>query len=252
MPGFSLPSHYGRTITGAELQYGHLVLSVGARNRELRLPHEEGCIHYIRTLAETVRLKECLPSARHVTVVGAGFIGLEFASTARLKGLNVDVIELGPRLMERAVTPEMSQFFLRRHERSGVNFHFGTEVTGIERGEGGGRYTIALAQGKKIETALVVVGIDVIRIRSLPLPLGWSLIVEFLSIRICLLRMRIYRPSATAWCFQRPTRPSVSESSLFRIQRIRPAVSLRALSGKVHLIGACRGFGAIKEAISYR
>jgi 3-phenylpropionate/trans-cinnamate dioxygenase ferredoxin reductase subunit len=66
--------------------------------------------------------------------VGAGFIGLEFASTARLKGLTVDVIELGQRLMERAVTPEISQFFLRRHERSGVNFHFGTEVAGIERG----------------------------------------------------------------------------------------------------------------------
>jgi len=150
-----------RLSAGAELQYGHLVLAVGARNRELRSPHEEGCIHYIRTLAETARLKERLLSARHVTVVGAGFIGLEFASTARLKGLTVDVIELGQRLMERAVTPEISQFFLRRHERSGVNFHFGTEVAGIERGGGDGRYTIALAQGKKIETDLVVAGIGV-------------------------------------------------------------------------------------------
>src|SRR3981189_1661835 len=73
-----------------------------AGNRELRSPREEGGIHYIRTLAETVRLKERLLSARHVTVVGAGFIGLEFASAARLKGLTVDVIELGQRLMERA------------------------------------------------------------------------------------------------------------------------------------------------------
>jgi len=150
-----------RLSAGAELQYGHLVLAVGARNRELRSPHEEGCIHYIRTLAETARLKERLLSARHVTVVGAGFIGLEFASAARLKGLTVDVIKLGQRLMERAVTPEISQFFLRRHERSGVNFHFGTEVAGIERGGGNGRYTIALAQGKKIETDLVVAGIGV-------------------------------------------------------------------------------------------
>jgi 3-phenylpropionate/trans-cinnamate dioxygenase ferredoxin reductase component len=92
---------------------------------------------------------------------GARFIGLEFASAARLKGLTVDVIELGQRLMERAVTPEISQFFLRRHERSGVNFHFGTEVAGIERGGGDGRYRIALAQGKKIETDRVVAGIGV-------------------------------------------------------------------------------------------
>src|SRR5258708_22125938 len=136
----------------SELQHGHLVLAVGARNRELRSPHEEGCIHYIRTLAETARLKERLLSARHVTVVGAGFIGLEFASTARLKGLTVDVIELGQRLMERAVTPEISQFFLRRHERSGVNFQFWHLGRRYRTRRGDGRYTIALAQGKKIES----------------------------------------------------------------------------------------------------
>src|SRR6267378_1601523 len=126
MLGFSLPSHYGRTITAGRSNWstmnlmrrisarlcrrhilrvmetwrrscfgprrsfpnngsnsylrrrrpliagknGHLVLAVGARNRELRSPHEEGCIHYIRTLAETACLKERLLSARHVTVEG--------------------------------------------------------------------------------------------------------------------------------------------------------------------------------------
>src|ERR1700737_619498 len=220
-----------RLSAGAELQYGHLVLAVGARNRELRSPHEEGCIHYIRTLAETARLKERLLSARHVTVVGAGFIGLEFASAARLKGLTVDVIELGQRLMERAVTPEILQFFLRRHERSGVNFHFGTEVAGIERGGGDGRYTIALAQGKKIETDLVVAGIGVNPNTELAASAG--LVVNggiFVDQNLSTSDANI---SAIGDCvvFPTPTRPSPPESSLFRMQRIRPAVSPLAASG---------------------
>jgi len=184
--------------------------------------------------------------------VGAGFIGLEFASTARLKGLTVDVIELGQRLMERAVTPEISQFFLRRHERSGVNFHFGTEVAGIERGGGDGRYTIALAQGKKIETDLVVAGIGVNPNTELAASAG--LVVNGGILVDQNLSTSDANISAIGDCvvFPTPSRPSPSELSLFRMQRIRPAVSPRALSGKVHLIGACRGFGAIKEAISYR
>jgi 3-phenylpropionate/trans-cinnamate dioxygenase ferredoxin reductase component len=207
---------------------------------------------YIRTLAETACLKERLLSARHVTVEGTGFIGLEFASAGRRKGLIVDVIELGQRLMERAVTPEISQFFLRRHERSGVNFHFGTEVAGIERGGGDGRYTIALAQGKKIETDLVVAGIGVNPNTELAASAG--LVVNGGILVDQNLSTSDANISAIGDCvvFPTPTRPSPSESSLFRMQRIRPAVSPRAVSGKVHLIGACRGFGAIKEAICYR
>ena len=44
-------------------------------------------------------------------MIGAGFIGLEFAATARAKGLEVDVVELGTRVMARAVTAEISEFF---------------------------------------------------------------------------------------------------------------------------------------------
>src|SRR5258705_13221748 len=44
-----------RLSGGAELQYGHLVLAVGARNREVRSRHEEGGTHYMRTLAEKAR-----------------------------------------------------------------------------------------------------------------------------------------------------------------------------------------------------
>ena len=58
-------------------------------------------------------------SGQRVVVIGAGFIGLEFAATARAKGLEVDVVELGTRVMARAVTAEISEFFQAQPHRGG-------------------------------------------------------------------------------------------------------------------------------------
>ena len=69
---------------------------------------------------------------QHVVVIGAGFIGLEFAATARAKGLEVDVVELGVRVMARAVTAEISEYFQLRHTAAGMRIHLGVQVTSIE------------------------------------------------------------------------------------------------------------------------
>src|ERR1700731_3494619 len=91
--------------SGASLDYGHLVLATGARNRLLDIPNANlGDVRYLRILDESEALRQGFASARHVAVIGAGFSGLEFPATARAKGLEVDVIELGPRVMARAVT----------------------------------------------------------------------------------------------------------------------------------------------------
>ena len=82
--------------SGASLDYGHLVLATGARNRLLDIPNAN---LDRRALSADARRKPVvaarIASAQRVVVIGAGFIGLEFAATARAKGLEVDVIELG-------------------------------------------------------------------------------------------------------------------------------------------------------------
>src|SRR5882724_11283584 len=95
--------------SGASLDYGHLVLATGARNRLLDIPNAtlDG-VRYLRTLDESEALRGLMASSQRVIVIGAGFIGLEFAATARAKGLEVDVVELGARVMARAVTAEIS------------------------------------------------------------------------------------------------------------------------------------------------
>jgi 3-phenylpropionate/trans-cinnamate dioxygenase ferredoxin reductase subunit len=117
--------------SGSFLDYAHLVLATGARNRLLDIPNANlPDVLYLRTLDESEALRQRMASARHVVVVGAGFIGLEFAATARAKGLEVDVIELGARVMARAVTAEISEFFQARHTAAGIRIHLGVQTTG--------------------------------------------------------------------------------------------------------------------------
>src|SRR5258708_4650997 len=121
--------------SGSSLEYGHLALATGARNRLLDLPNANlPDVRYLRILDESEALRQRIAPGQRVVVIGAGFIGLEFAATARAKGLEVDVVELAARVMARAVTAEISEFFQRRHTASGMRTHLCVPGTRIERG----------------------------------------------------------------------------------------------------------------------
>src|SRR5256885_5864755 len=93
--------------SGEGLQYGHLVLATGARNRVPPLPGIElDGVCYLRTLAETDLLRDRLAAADNIVVIGAGFIGLEFAAVAREHGKPVHVVELTERAMGRVLSVE--------------------------------------------------------------------------------------------------------------------------------------------------
>jgi 3-phenylpropionate/trans-cinnamate dioxygenase ferredoxin reductase component len=148
--------------SGSTLDYGHLVLATGARNRLLDLPNAnlEG-VRYLRTLDESEALRQRLASGQRVVVIGAGFIGLEFAATARAKGLEVDVVELGTRVMARAVTAEISEFFQARHSAAGIRIHLGVQATSIES-DGTSVTGVSLSDGRHVPADLVVVGVGVL------------------------------------------------------------------------------------------
>jgi 3-phenylpropionate/trans-cinnamate dioxygenase ferredoxin reductase component len=148
--------------SGSFLDYGHLVLATGARNRLLDLPNANlGDVRYLRILDESETLRQRIGSAKGVVVIGAGFIGLEFAATARARGIEVDVIELGTRAMARAVTAEISEYFQARHTAAGIRIHLGVQATSIE-GNGGNVAGVSLNDGRHLPADLVVVGVGVL------------------------------------------------------------------------------------------
>jgi 3-phenylpropionate/trans-cinnamate dioxygenase ferredoxin reductase component len=148
--------------SGKALDYGHLVLATGARNRLLDIPNAKlPNVRYLRILDDSEDLRARLASSKRVVVIGAGFIGLEFAATARIKGLEVDVLELGSRVMARAVTAEVSDYFQKRHAEAGVRIHLGVMATSIEAH--GDKITgVSLSDGRHIPADLVVVGVGVL------------------------------------------------------------------------------------------
>jgi NADPH-dependent 2,4-dienoyl-CoA reductase/sulfur reductase-like enzyme len=148
--------------SGASLPYDHLVLATGARNRTLAVPGAglQGVIG-IRTLADADALAPLLKRARLAVVVGAGFIGLEFAAVAAALGLSVQVLELADRPMARAVSQPMSQLFREAHEAWGVRFEFHQGLSHIQ-GDHGRVSAVQTSEGRTLAADLLVYGIGVL------------------------------------------------------------------------------------------
>jgi 3-phenylpropionate/trans-cinnamate dioxygenase ferredoxin reductase component len=148
--------------SGGVLDYGHLVLATGARNRLIDIPNANlANVRYLRILDDSEDLRRRIAASKRVVVIGAGFIGLEFAATARIKGLEVDVLELASRVMARAVTAEVSDYFQARHKEAGIRIHLGVQATAIEA-KGEEVTGISLSDGRHIPADLVVVGVGVL------------------------------------------------------------------------------------------
>jgi len=144
------------------LDYGHFVFAVGARNRPLPVPGADlDGVCFLRTLDEARALKACFGSVHRVAVIGAGFIGLEYAMVAAKHGIDVTVIELADRPMARALSPAMSALFARDHARHGVRFLFETQTMRILGTEGRVR-GVEVLNGEEIPADLVLVGIGVV------------------------------------------------------------------------------------------
>ncbi len=148
--------------SGQRLHYRHLVLATGARNRVPPLPgiELEG-VCYLRTLAETEELRDRLATAERTVVIGAGFIGLEFAAVARAHGKDVRIVELTDRVMGRVVSVPTSLHFADAHRQTGVELIFGARAAGIA-GHDGKVDGIQLEDGRRLPADLVLVSIGVI------------------------------------------------------------------------------------------
>ncbi len=141
---------------GGSVPYAQLILAVGARNRQLPATGAENVL-YLRSLDEAVTLKQRIAEAHHgVTVIGGGFIGLEVAAAARIAGKPVTVIEAAPRLMARAVSPLLSNFFLDLHRAHGAEILLNSVAVEVRAD------AVLLKNGLRIAADLVVAGIGVI------------------------------------------------------------------------------------------
>lgn len=155
---------HARTLSlddGTTVVYDGLILATGASPR--RLPDQPllaGVVE-LRTLADSVDLRDRIAGGTaRVTVIGAGFIGLEVAATARALGCAVTVLEGAPSPLIRGLGVEMGAAVAGVHARNGVHLRCGVQVASLE-GEAGQVTGVRLGDGSLVASDVVVVGIGV-------------------------------------------------------------------------------------------
>jgi 3-phenylpropionate/trans-cinnamate dioxygenase ferredoxin reductase subunit len=151
---------------GESLEYAQLLLCLGSAARRLEVPGVglEG-VHYLRTIDEVEAIRaNCRPGARLI-VVGGGYIGLEIAATCLKLGLDVTVLEMLERVMNRVVAPDVSAFFEAEHRAQGVKLHCNTGVAAFE-GDSRVREVVCV-DGRRFPAEIVVIGAGIVPVTQL-------------------------------------------------------------------------------------
>ena len=158
--------------SGRNIPYDHLILATGADPRPAPFPGTElEGVHLLRNLGDAEHLRLTLGSAQNVVVIGAGFIGLEFAATAASKGCHVQVVEVAPRVMARAISTVLSEFYAEAHRGFGVRLHLGVGVAAVE-GVNRRATAVRLTDGRTLPADVIVVGIGILACDALATAAG--------------------------------------------------------------------------------
>ncbi|SEM72007.1 3-phenylpropionate/trans-cinnamate dioxygenase ferredoxin reductase subunit [Roseovarius tolerans] len=149
-------------VMGEErLSYEHLVLATGSLPRRLpaAIGGDLGGVHVVRTLADVDAMAPGFQPGAKVLIVGGGYIGLEAAAVAASRGMQVVLVEMAERILQRVAAKETSDYFRALHTRHGVDIR---EGVGLERLLGDGQVSGArLSDGSDLDVDMVIVGVGI-------------------------------------------------------------------------------------------
>lgn len=144
---------------GENVPYDKLIIATGSRPRILNIEGSDlKGIHYLRTIADVDAIRDEMAAGKNLVIVGGGYIGLEVASVGIEKGLNVHVLEMESRILQRVTTTQMSEYYHNLHSGRGVNIHTDTMVSGFA---GSDQVEQVLCGDESFDADLVIVGIGI-------------------------------------------------------------------------------------------
>ena len=146
--------------SGESIEYDKLLLCTGSRARAL--PAEIGGsldgVFTLRSIADIDRMSPEFQAGRKLLIVGGGYIGLEAAAAGRQLGLEVTVLEMAERILQRVAAAATSDYFRNLHSGHGVSLHESTRLARL-LSNGGKVRGAELESGEIIDADLVLVGI---------------------------------------------------------------------------------------------
>ena len=144
------------------INYDHLVFTTGSTPRRLpaSIGGTLGGVHVVRSLADVDGMSAEFKAGRRALIVGGGYIGLEAAAVACKLGVEVTVVEMADRILQRVACPETSDYFRALHTAHGATIR---EGVGLDRLIGETRVTGAkFNDGSDIEVDFVIVGVGIV------------------------------------------------------------------------------------------
>jgi 3-phenylpropionate/trans-cinnamate dioxygenase ferredoxin reductase component len=154
-------AHEVELDTGERLHYDKLLLTTGSSVVRLKIPGGElEGVHYLRTLADSTRLKSALANGGQVVVVGGCWIVLEVASAARHYGASVVLVEPQQTPLFAVLGAELGEFFAQVHRDHGVDLRLGVGVTEF-KGDGTAVRSVVASDGSEVPADTVVVGVGI-------------------------------------------------------------------------------------------
>lgn len=144
------------TADGSVVPFDRLLIATGAEPIRLPIPGaDEPHVFTLRSFADSRAIVARAKAATSAVVLGSGFIGLETAAALRERGLEVHVVSLDARPLEKILGPQLGDFIRRLHETHGVVFHIRASLAAI------GAQTVTLSDGVELAADLVVIGVGV-------------------------------------------------------------------------------------------
>lgn len=135
---------------GQAYSYDRLLIATGARARQIMAFAD--CLT-LRTDRDAAEIMASLAAGTKVGIIGAGFIGLELAATARSLGAEVTVFQNGPQVLARSVPAQIGELVAARHRAEGVTVRLDADVVAADR------TSIFLARGERITFDVIIAGI---------------------------------------------------------------------------------------------
>ena len=161
-----------QTVTfrgGCTMSYGKLVLTTGSKLNKIT-EKEDKKIIYLNSISQAIALKSKLEESKSIGIIGAGYIGLEVAASAKKMGLTTTVFEAQKRIMKRSASKEIATFLQSYHENMGVKFKLGAAAKKIEPTKGS--VNISLTNDTINNPDFVVIGVGVQAASSIALEAG--------------------------------------------------------------------------------
>ncbi len=150
------------TLGTDTLPYDALGLTTGSVPRQLpaQIGGQLEGVHLVRDLADADAMGPRFQRGARAVIVGGGYIGLEAAAVAAKKGLDVTVLEMAPRILQRVAAAETADAIRALHQAHGVRI---LEATGLKQIEGAERVeAVTLSDGRRLAADFVIAGIGIV------------------------------------------------------------------------------------------